>query len=258
MKLVEVMACVDRIAKNGNNTAQNYRYAMAADVYDAVRSELAQRFVTMTPSVTKSEFFEAPTKAGGVMRFCTLHVNFTFTDAETGETQSGVIVGQGSDSGDKGVYKAMTGATKAFLVNTFLIPTGDDPENEKAASRAPPPAGAEALKARMKPTPPQSVGAAVQRHTNSAGHDRTISFGFGNNKGVPLSALDDKSLAWYASCLNRDLADASKAKWHDKTRTQLTALLAEQQMREHAAHDTMPDSGADEPPPIGEEYAPPF
>jgi len=37
-------------------------------------------------------------------------------------------VGQGADKGDKGVYKAITGAKKYFIANLFLIPTDDDPE----------------------------------------------------------------------------------------------------------------------------------
>ena len=38
--------------------------------------------------------------------------------------------GEGLDRGDKAGYKAYTGAVKYFLANTFLVPTGDDPETE--------------------------------------------------------------------------------------------------------------------------------
>ena len=52
-------------------------------------------------------------------------------------------MGAGDDGADKGLYKAYTGAVKYFLMKTFLIPTGDDPEadtkaDERAASRAAP------------------------------------------------------------------------------------------------------------------------
>jgi hypothetical protein len=36
---------------------------------------------------------------------------------------------------DKGVYKALTGSEKYFLMKAFLIPTGDDPEKESKDER---------------------------------------------------------------------------------------------------------------------------
>src|SRR5699024_6730814 len=39
----------------------------------------------------------------------------------------------GQDAGDKAVYKAITGATKYALMKVFMIPTGDDPEQDYEA-----------------------------------------------------------------------------------------------------------------------------
>ena len=41
------------------------------------------------------------------------------------------MAGQGLDSGDKAPYKAMTGALKYALLQSFLLATGDDPEEER-------------------------------------------------------------------------------------------------------------------------------
>jgi hypothetical protein len=41
------------------------------------------------------------------------------------------MIGEGQDAGDKGPYKAMTGAQKYALMKTFMIPTGDDPEADE-------------------------------------------------------------------------------------------------------------------------------
>jgi hypothetical protein len=38
-------------------------------------------------------------------------------------------VGTGEDNSDKGTYKGITGGLKYILMKTFLIYTGDDPEN---------------------------------------------------------------------------------------------------------------------------------
>ena len=41
-----------------------------------------------------------------------------------------IIYGEGIDKGDKALYKAYTGAIKYYLANTFLIATGNEPEND--------------------------------------------------------------------------------------------------------------------------------
>jgi hypothetical protein len=45
------------------------------------------------------------------------------------------VAGQGLDVGDKAPYKAMTGALKYALLQSFLLATGDDPEDERMDAR---------------------------------------------------------------------------------------------------------------------------
>jgi hypothetical protein len=45
------------------------------------------------------------------------------------------VAGQGLDSGDKAPYKAMTGALKYALLQSFLLATGDDPEADRGDGR---------------------------------------------------------------------------------------------------------------------------
>ena len=71
-----------------------------------------------------------PVGTGGTM-LTTVNVRYGFIDSESGQELSGSAVGQGTDKGDKGVYKAITGAIKYIYMKSFNIPTGDDPENEK-------------------------------------------------------------------------------------------------------------------------------
>ena len=58
-------------------------------------------------------------------------------DSETGECVSGMFYGVGQDSGDKGIWKAVTGAIKYIMTSTFLIPTGDDPEKDEGKEKKP-------------------------------------------------------------------------------------------------------------------------
>lgn len=57
-------------------------------------------------------------------------LEFMLIDCETGFYETTVITGEGMDKGDKGGYKAYTGALKYYLANTFMVATGDDPETE--------------------------------------------------------------------------------------------------------------------------------
>ena len=119
LKLTKVMSAVGRIKKNGFNSFHNYAYVTEADILEALRGELEKEHVFIFNSV------ESITKENDLT---TVVVNNIIVDGDSGENITVKSVGVGQDKGDKGVYKAITGATKYFLMKNFLIPTGDDPE----------------------------------------------------------------------------------------------------------------------------------
>jgi hypothetical protein len=53
----------------------------------------------------------------------------------SGEWMDYRMAGEGADGNDKGVYKALTGAYKYLQRQAFSLPTGDDPERDKAAEK---------------------------------------------------------------------------------------------------------------------------
>jgi hypothetical protein len=61
---------------------------------------------------------------------------YTFADVCSDEEVIATAAGQGLEAGDKAPYKAMTGALKYALLQTFLLATGDDPEDERVQSSA--------------------------------------------------------------------------------------------------------------------------
>lgn len=127
-KLAGVMALVGRVQKRGRNTGQNYNYATEADVAEEVRGLLSEAGLILIPSV-KSLAWREIHGSKGPLHIATVMMDFTFTDGESSLTYS--MVGEGMDSGDKNVYKAMTGAEKYALMKFFLIPTGDGDDPEK-------------------------------------------------------------------------------------------------------------------------------
>lgn len=128
-KLSAILKAVGYIEKTGTNASQGYKYVQAAAVADKIRNEFAERGLTMIPE--NIEVTESGLTPSGKQALVTLRITWKITDSESGESVTFQSVGSGSDSTDKAVYKAMTGALKYALLLGFLIPTGDDPENEK-------------------------------------------------------------------------------------------------------------------------------
>lgn len=127
-KLAEVMKQVKYIQKTGYNSFHKYKYATEADVNEKVREELAKLNVIMVPSVKSCINRTHLTSSGKTEYIVTVEVEFTFFDGDSEEKITLTSFGEGQDAGDKGVYKAITGAQKYALMKAFMIPTGDDPE----------------------------------------------------------------------------------------------------------------------------------
>lgn len=131
-KLLAVYQDVSYIQKDKRNSFHNYTYASEA----AIKEELHQAFVKhglvmLPPDVISIQDDKKTNEKGREEIITTLNVRFGIADVETGESITGSVCCRGVDNSDKGPYKALTGGLKYFLTTTFLIPTGDDPENEQ-------------------------------------------------------------------------------------------------------------------------------
>ena len=131
-KLVEVMRQVKYIQKTGYNSFHKYKYATEGDVNERIREELAKLNVLMIPSVKTCTNRVHLTSKGNAENIVTVEMEFTFYDGDSEEKLSLLSFGEGQDAGDKGVYKAITGAQKYALMKCFMIPTGDDPEADSS------------------------------------------------------------------------------------------------------------------------------
>jgi hypothetical protein len=130
-KLAEVRRRIGYVQKRGFNERNNYSYVTAADLAGAVGDILAELGVVIIPRL---ESISYEPNAGGrpeVARAAQVVMAYTFTDVDTGDEITTKVAGQGLDAGDKAPYKAMTGALKYALLQSFLLATGDDPEDER-------------------------------------------------------------------------------------------------------------------------------
>lgn len=79
---------------------------------------------------------------------------------------------------------------------------------------------------------------------SSAGPDGEMTVAFGKQKGMKISELPDRDLAWYIEASKKSIADPEKAKWKDKEQKRLDSMLAEQEKRKAPAT----------PPPLSAEH----
>ena len=124
-KLVEILAELGPVEKKGRNPHFGYNYVSEGQVMSELRHKLSSRNVFLSTSVETCVPQYGEPKAGVFVLVTTKH---TFRDADTGEELTIGGAGLGWDSGDKGVYKAITGATKYALMKNFLITDEQDPE----------------------------------------------------------------------------------------------------------------------------------
>lgn len=131
-KIIRIMEEVGGyIQKKGKNEFHKYKYVMEADVMDLVGKACLKHGLVIVPRTirTKMEKMEALGSAKPFL-LTTVKVVYDFIDTDTGSSLSVEMEGQGADNQDKGIYKAITGATKYALMKTLLLSSGDDPEQE--------------------------------------------------------------------------------------------------------------------------------
>lgn len=129
-KILSIQTEISHVAKNGKNAFQNYEYATERDFVATLKPLLEKYGVIVIPSLAGApSVIESEDKKGAKKFLTTICMQYKLvnTDDPTDFFVS-LVPGQGQDAGDKGVYKAITGAKKYFISNTFFIPTGDDPE----------------------------------------------------------------------------------------------------------------------------------
>lgn len=125
-RLCSVMAECKNIEKRGVNAFHKYKYVREADVSEALRELMASHGVFCLPDV---EAVEERALQKGV--FIRVKVKYTFINTEDpSDIYTATHYGDGTDTGDKGLYKALTGCHKYMLIRTFCVGSDDDPENE--------------------------------------------------------------------------------------------------------------------------------
>jgi hypothetical protein len=143
VKMARIMAEIGTIGKTGElkGGGLNYKYVKDSDVYNTVRELLARENIALFASMThvqqnrivtgKDKYDNDKDKYHTLAEF-----SYVLVDSESGETMTCTWFAESDDSNDKGVNKAATAALKYWLLKTFIIPTGDDPDSSNGAEQS--------------------------------------------------------------------------------------------------------------------------
>ncbi len=126
-KILAVQQSLEPLEKTGRNDFHKYSYSTAGNVLLPVQRACNQQALIIVADCIESNI--EPGRASCIVRL-------TVADSETGETLSVTAPGYAEDfshkdnrpSGDKAIYKALTGATKYAVRSFFCLPSEDDPE----------------------------------------------------------------------------------------------------------------------------------
>lgn len=130
-----VMAEVDYVQRKGENDFHGYKYATEADILDRLRPAMVKHGLVLIPSVQQVSAID---KYGNT----TISVHYTLAHVSGAVWPQPIIAaGSGNDRskndvvGDKGLYKAITGANKYLLFKLFQIETGNDEPEDPQGDR---------------------------------------------------------------------------------------------------------------------------
>lgn len=121
------------IKKDKTNTFDKYSYFSEAGYKQLFTRLFSNHMLELTANEVAYEAYDTTSEKQPNGRRVTFE--FILTDVETGFFERSIISGEGIDKGDKAGYKADTGALKYYLANTFMVATGDDPENDSPEAK---------------------------------------------------------------------------------------------------------------------------
>lgn len=115
------------IKMTGRNREQGYDFASDEDIMKVIRPALSEAGLVAIPMnhmVTRSE---RQTARGGTMQIVDVVTEYLIAHT-SGQSIVVQAIGCGQDTGDKAIYKAITGSLKYLYRSMFALPIGLSPE----------------------------------------------------------------------------------------------------------------------------------
>ncbi len=133
----EVMQKVGYVQKKDTNQYHRYKYAGEAALLEALRPAMIEAGLILIPSGKTLVPIDEWGNTHLTMEYTLAHISGDVWPEKICAFGVGGDRSKEGKAGDKGTYKAITGAGKYLLFKLFLIETGDDPENDGGKKQAP-------------------------------------------------------------------------------------------------------------------------
>lgn len=129
--LNKVMEDIGAIGKTSKNQTQGFMYRGVDAVMNALQPALIKHKVFVVPTVLEQTREERVNAKSTTLIYSIAKVKYTFY-AEDGTSIEAVVIGEGMDTGDKSMNKAMSVAFKYACFQVLCIPTEEmvDPDAE--------------------------------------------------------------------------------------------------------------------------------
>jgi len=126
----ELQTKLELVNKNGVNEHQRYSYAKLEDYINAIKVSLEEQRLFIITNI--SEVKRLKPREGRNSTQYPVQIRLTIRLChESGEWFETDCYGEGQDTGDKAIYKAITGARKYGVACLLGLATTDDPENDE-------------------------------------------------------------------------------------------------------------------------------
>ena len=130
-QMAKIQLAADGLTKEQQNKQQGFMYRGVDDAYNYLHDIFAKHEVFSVPRVVNTEREERLSKAGSVLMYTLLTVEYDFI-AVDGSSVTTCVIGEAMDSGDKSCNKALSVAHKLSLFQITMLPTmlSADPDEE--------------------------------------------------------------------------------------------------------------------------------
>ena len=126
----EIMKEVGYVQKKDRNEFHKYNYAGEAALLEVLRPAMLKHGLILIPSGESISEIDINGNTHVAIDYTLAHISGEVWPEKVRAFGSGNDKNSKGGVGDKGTYKALTGANKYMLFKLFQIETGDDPEAE--------------------------------------------------------------------------------------------------------------------------------
>jgi hypothetical protein len=126
--LHQVMSAVSYVQKTGTNSFHGYKFAGEGALLAVLRPAMVEAGLMLLPSIQNVSPIDEYGNVSVLIDYTLVHKDGEVWPEKITAAGMGNDRAKNGTVGDKGVYKAITGANKYVLFKLFQIETGDDPE----------------------------------------------------------------------------------------------------------------------------------